>query len=333
MRILSLFWHNVVPDVDNQDHFKKSEPTISIFREQIRFIVNKYKPISIADFMEIIEGKCLINSYSKPPVLLGFDDGYMNIIKYALPILNEFNAPAVFFVNGKVLKDSEFVPWQIEFRHLITQTGEKVVEFKKERIDIDSKRGYQLMHILFKSSFKACKTEDERQSLLSKLADILNLERPKAADLVEDLRLATKEDLTKIETNSLLTLASHAMTHNNLANLSFEEQTYELEQSDLLLRENCPSYYPAISYPDGSFNSDTIIIAKCIYKCAFAVLEGSSYHNLYAYPRLGLQKEKSKELVYITSYRRLKYYRPLKAFLKKIDPISLITVYKLKGTS
>jgi peptidoglycan/xylan/chitin deacetylase (PgdA/CDA1 family) len=293
-------------------------PTVSNFRNQIKFIINKYIPISIVDFIKISEDKSLICSYSKPPVLLGFDDGYKNIINLALPVLNEFKIPALFFINGEILKNSDFVPWHIEFKYLLHKTKKKVIDYNKVKIDLASKHGYQLLVNLFETSYKACRTEKDRQGLFKNLADILDLGRPSAYELNEDLRLATKEDLFNLDSTSLLKVVSHAMTHNHLANLTREEQIYELEQSDFLLRENCPSYYPTISYPSGSFNADTIAIAKRLYRCAFAVMQGASYRNLYAYPRIGLGHHTLKELSYIMSYRRLTYYRPIKQFLHKI---------------
>jgi hypothetical protein len=105
------------------------------------------------------------------------------------------------------------------------------------------------------------------------------------------------------------------MTHRYLATLTYAEQAYELEQSDLLLCEQCPSYYPVVAYPLGSFNDDTLSIANRIYKAGFATFLGSSYSNLYAYPRIGLGHNAVEELAYILSPKRLKYILPLKRFL------------------
>jgi peptidoglycan/xylan/chitin deacetylase (PgdA/CDA1 family) len=91
---------------------------------------------------------------------------------------------------------------------------------------------------------------------------VLRVARPNGRDLDEDLQFVDREDLASLTSLSLLTIGSHATTHRNLGVLSYEEQVYELEQSDLLLRDHCPTYYPVISYPGGSSNRDTISIAK-----------------------------------------------------------------------
>jgi len=82
-----------------------------------------------------------------------------------------------------------------------------------------------------------------------------------------------------------------------------------------LLRKYCPSYYPIIAYPGGAANADTISIAKHIYKAGFAVFLGSSYKNLFAYPRLGLGYDTVQDLDYVVSAKRLNYILPVKRFL------------------
>jgi peptidoglycan/xylan/chitin deacetylase (PgdA/CDA1 family) len=315
MRILSLFWHNILPDSISPSNLDGSNSTASLFREQIRFILDKYTPISIADFVGITTNRDLLRSYIKPPVLLGFDDGFKNVLSQALPILNEFKIPAVFFVIGELLRNPEFVPWFVEFKHLLRKTEKRKINYDHLTIDLSSREGHLGLGRLFEVSFKACCSEPDRQKLLANLADSLNVARPRASDLDEDLRFVTKEELSALPSTSSLTVASHAMTHRHLDSLTYDEQVFELEQSDALLRQHCPAYYPIISYPGGSFSADTITVAKRIYKAGFAVFLGSSYRNRYAYPRVGINYASVRDLTHIISPNRLNYMLPLKRFL------------------
>jgi peptidoglycan/xylan/chitin deacetylase (PgdA/CDA1 family) len=318
MKIISLFWHSVDSNSIYSEKFCSSNPTVSLFKEQIKFIVDNYTPISIFDFVKIRDDKNLIGYYKKPPILLGFDDGFKNVINYALPVLTEFNIPTTFFVIGEILKNPDFVPWYVEVEYLLRGTKKKMIVYEQKKIDLMLKQSRVLLRHLFSHSFKVCRSEEKRQELLNNLANLLAVERPKALDLHEDLLFVSKEDLINLSHTSLLTVASHAMTHRNLSSLTRKEQIYELEQSHLLLSRYCPSYYPTISYPDGSFNTDTISIATEIYKSAFAVLLGSSYRNLFAYPRLCIENNTIQELAYATSYKRVHYLLPLKKFLHRI---------------
>jgi peptidoglycan/xylan/chitin deacetylase (PgdA/CDA1 family) len=267
--------------------------------------------------MRIRQEKRLINSYGKPLVLLGFDDGFKNVIRYALPVLEEFKVPAVFFVIGEILSNPNFVPWYVEVKQLVRRARKKTVFYDSTYLNLSlSRDGVRLLR-LFDASFRASRSEADRQKFLIHLAELLGVDRPEGPDLDEDLKFVDRKDLTSLTSSSRLTVASHAMTHRYLATLTYEEQAYELEQSDRLLHEHCPSYYPVVAYPLGSFNDDTVTIARRIYKAGFATFLGSSYRNLYAYPRIGLGHYSVQELAYAVSPKRLNYILPLKRFLHK----------------
>ena len=318
MKILSLFWHNICLDSPPQRNLDRLNTTVSMFRDHIRLIITNYTPISISDFVEITNNPDLIRSYTKSPVLLGFDDGFKSVITHALPVLNEFRIPAVFFVIGEILRNHEFVPWYVEFIHLTRRTRKRRIDYHGLTIDLSSRQDYVNLLWGFETSFKACRSEADRQRLLGELADHLDLDRLVASELDEDLRFVTKADLAGLAPSSLLTGASHAMTHRHLESLTYDEQLFELGQSDVLLREHCPAYYPVISYPSGSFRADTLAIAKRIYKAGFAVSAGSSYRNRYAHPRIGIDHAAKHELAYMISPKRLNYILPLKRLLHAI---------------
>jgi peptidoglycan/xylan/chitin deacetylase (PgdA/CDA1 family) len=309
MKLLSVFWHNITCDCAADDG---GNPSVSKFREHIEFFRKNYNPVTVPDFLQIRHGKC---SYDKPPVLLGFDDGFKNVIRYGLPILKEFKVPAVFFVTGEILRNPDFVPWYVERTHIIRRTVKETVVYDNTRIELSSPQERTKLKGLFDASFRACRSEAARQRVLCSFAGVLGVDRPKAAELDEDLGFVDGNDLANLGLSSLLTVASHAMTHRDLPGLGYEDQLYELEQSDLVLRKHCSSYYPVVAYPNGSFSSDTINIASGIYKAGFAVFLGSSYRNVYAYPRIGLHNDSIQELAYAISAKRLNYILPLKRFL------------------
>jgi peptidoglycan/xylan/chitin deacetylase (PgdA/CDA1 family) len=317
MKILSLLWHSVKNDFINQEYHYGSNPTQSIFKEQIKFIVDNYTPISIIDFANILEQNISPKVYSKPPVLLGFDDGFKDVLKYALPVLNTFEIPALFFIIGKTIIDKDFVPWFIEIKYLVRKTQKKTILYNNTTFELSTKnQRFALMNFL-SAAFMNYKRESDRQTFMENLSELFDIERPLKSHLDEDLILADKEDLIALGSDSLLTISSHSQTHNILANLSRQEQIFELENSNLLLSDNCPSYYPAISYPNGSFNHDTTDIAQQFYKFGFATLLGSSYRNFFKYPRIILKSYNVERLKYVLSPLRLNLIHPVKKFLYK----------------
>jgi peptidoglycan/xylan/chitin deacetylase (PgdA/CDA1 family) len=315
-KILSICWHSVEPDSIEPASLHGWNPTASLFRNQIRFLVDHYTPISIRQFMELTEDPSQIGAYEKPPVLLTLDDGFKNVIDQALPVLEEFGAPALFFVIGEVVNNPEFVPWYVAAVHLVRKTSLTSVVYGSARVDLTSRTGRSRFIHLFVAEFKACKTDAECEKSLNSLAALLEVERPRTADLDDDLRFVGVEDLAKLGTTSLLTIGSHAMTHRFLDGLGRKEQLYELQQSQNLLSKACPSYFPALAYPGGAFNSDTIAIAEEIYTCAFALDFSSSYRKIHIYPRIIIGENTITELAYAISSRRRTFILPVKRLLQ-----------------
>ncbi len=343
MKLLSVFWHSVEGASNSASSANLTNltpwtnPTVPRFREQIRFLTDNYTPVTVSEFLQIRQDKRLIYSYKKPPMLLGFDDGFKNVIRYALPVLEEFKVPAVFFVIGEILRNPNFVPWYVELEQLVRRTRKKTVLYHNICLDLSLPEDDVRLRRLFATSFRASKSEADRQELLIDLADMLSVDRPQGPDLDEDLKFVDRKDLSNLTASSLLSVASHAMTHRDLATLTSEEQANELEQSDLVLREYCPSYYPVIAYPNGSFDKNTISIANRIYKAGFACLPGSSYRDLYAYPRIGLGHNCVQELAYAISSKRLNYVWPFKRLLRamgirRVDRVfGLVPLVRLFG--
>jgi peptidoglycan/xylan/chitin deacetylase (PgdA/CDA1 family) len=323
MKLLSIFWHTVKGDLI-PPAYRGGNPTVALFKAQMEFLTKNYTPISVAEFLRIRRDKRLRERYAKPPVLLGFDDGFKNVISNALPVLQKFAAPAVFFVIAKVIEDPMFVPWYVEVRHLVRRTQKKVIKYGDTSIDLSLPQGPATLKRLFAACFIGSKSEAERERLLMDFAKLLSVARPTGNDLDEDLKLINVEDVVNLKSSSLLTVASHGMTHRDLRALPYEEQYYELVQSDLLLRQHCPVYYPVIAYPSGAFNKITLSISTRIYEAGFGSFVGASYGNPYAYPRIGLGFDSVQEVAYAVSCKRLNYILPLKRFLDGIGVLRIV---------
>jgi hypothetical protein len=216
---------------------------------------------------------------------------------------------------GEILKNPDFVPWYVEVIHLIRRAARNIVLHEGTRINLTVPADIAKLRGIVGAAFRRCRSEADRQTLLTNFANMLGSIRPKAHELDEDLQFVDGRDLANLTASSLLTIGSHAMRHYDLATLSYEEQVYELVESDHVLRQQCQCYYPVIAYPNGSFNAYTVNIGTRIYEAGFAVLLGASHRNIYAYPRIGLQRGSVREVAHAISPKRRNYILPLKRML------------------
>jgi peptidoglycan/xylan/chitin deacetylase (PgdA/CDA1 family) len=72
----------------------------SLFEDHLRVIRRFLKPVTYEQFLER-GGRLPVGS-----VLLTFDDGFLDLFFYAVPLLKKYSVPAVFFVSPERLLDS-----------------------------------------------------------------------------------------------------------------------------------------------------------------------------------------------------------------------------------
>ncbi|WP_081210048.1 polysaccharide deacetylase family protein [Salegentibacter sediminis] len=107
------------------------------FRSQIKFLVKYFKIISIFDLYDNIY---LDKELPKNSVLLTFDDGDYSIYQNAMPILKEFNIPAVIFVITDLINTNKPFWWD-EIKYYLGETeGERMVWEVKKWDNFERKR-------------------------------------------------------------------------------------------------------------------------------------------------------------------------------------------------
>lgn len=106
LKIKVLMYHRVLaeePEKESRWHYV----TVSEFRKQMKMIDQfGYTPITFSDYQLFIEGKLTLPS---KPIIITFDDGYLDTLENAIPVLLELNMRAVIFVMGdRTLKSARW---------------------------------------------------------------------------------------------------------------------------------------------------------------------------------------------------------------------------------
>ncbi|NQX61337.1 polysaccharide deacetylase family protein [Paenibacillus qinlingensis] len=70
-----------------------------------------YTPITLATFISLIENEDGLTAPDKP-VLLTFDDGYVDNVEEAMPILAQYNFPATLFMSPGMVEDPSYLNWE-----------------------------------------------------------------------------------------------------------------------------------------------------------------------------------------------------------------------------
>src|SRR4029078_9326232 len=96
----------------------------------------------------------------------------------------------------------------------------KNVTYGNALVNLELRAGRRSVLDLLEASMKTRRLDLDRESLLNDLSGLLEVTRPTASDVDADLRFVTSADLNTLGSSSLLTVASHGLTHRFLDSLN-----------------------------------------------------------------------------------------------------------------
>jgi peptidoglycan/xylan/chitin deacetylase (PgdA/CDA1 family) len=236
-----LNYHRICSD---SEHIKKKdELTVSVskFKQQLNFLKKNYHFVSLDNFIKFEKSK-------KKNISITFDDGYKDNLTYALPVLKELDIPATIYIVTKFLK-GEFDIWWYELKDYISESSEDLkFSFEKNKYNF------------------SIRSESEKIKCFNRLNDIIQkLNKKEQYNFLKELTnsslrkqykniLLSKEDLSTLISNPLITLGAHSHNHLSLRNLSKEECVEEIKKSKQTLEELMKCKVNHFSYPYGGKN-------------------------------------------------------------------------------
>lgn len=280
-KVLTLYYHRV-NSLENDYNMLCVSPTR--FRQQMLYLKNKYPIVRFEDDW---------NALDSDAVVITFDDGYLDNLEYALPILEELQIPATIFIStGTLEQDKEL--WWDELERLVLVGNDIPDMFQLEDKDFDCcwdtstweyrRNCYGSIHYLIKNYSNL----EKREQWLRQLWDWRGLKRePRKNNLTVSVN-----DCKKLEKSKVISVGAHTISHSSLAVLSKEEQETEIKTSIDTLSAVLGKKIEIFSYPFGGigvdFNDETIEICRRngIVKAAStenALWQASS--NQYKIPR------------------------------------------------
>jgi peptidoglycan/xylan/chitin deacetylase (PgdA/CDA1 family) len=215
--------------------------TVSQFRELIQYYQNVGYRFIGQD--ELLRGVDPDGKYA----LITFDDGYYNN-RLALPVLEEFNVPALFFISTHHIRQGKNFWWDVVYRERLAQgaTPEKV---HCEQIEL-----------------KVMQAEPQEQHLRQ-------LFGPDAFKPRSDIdRPFTVDELRQFGAHPLVYLGNHTANHAILPNYSREQIRNTIADAQQWLTQQTTKPVVAIAYPNGAYTTDALeVSAELGLKLGFTV--------------------------------------------------------------
>jgi len=296
-----LMYHRVT-NIDKDPYQLAVKP--DLFYQQIEHLKKHYSILFPNELAEFVLKK---KKFPKNCVTITFDDGYADNYLEALPILETFDAPALFYVcTGFLNSDQE--KWDEQITQIFLDENNLPA-----KLEINFKKNIEV----FDTSSLETKTKTCNQ-IYKKLLDICPLERNKIISEMFDWaalknkarpqnRAMTNEELKKLSKSKFAVIGAHTNSHAKLSSLNFDDQFSEIEQSKKILEKIIDKKIKHFAYPFGTkkdYDKNTLLVLKQLgFELACSLYYGQihSWTNRFEIPRMltnnWTEKEFAQKLV------------------------------------
>ncbi|MFL5739295.1 MAG: polysaccharide deacetylase family protein [Flavisolibacter sp.] len=227
------------------------------FEKQLRLFKKYFHFLSLDDVYEHRFAEDRFN------LCLSFDDGFANNYKYVLPLLEQYEVPACFFVTG--IREAGYdILWN-DLLAVLQKCGPDEIESLNKRWKRDREEKYC-------SEDGKFLTQELRSTGFHEKAELIRMYGSYRYHASEDYWLQMNEEqIRKLSESKWATIGSHGYYHNDLAQLPASFARSELQQSKRFLERVTQKSINAIAFPYGSYARETLALAReCGYTAMLA---------------------------------------------------------------
>ena len=221
------------------------------FERQLRFYKKYFHLVSLDAFYASLYHR------DKFTLCLTFDDGFANNYKYVLPLLEQYQVPATFFITG--IRDEGYdILWN-DILAIAGKYGPRQIKLATEPFVKNSRGKYRSRATgEFLSDMLRTQTFTAKKEVIRALGAY----KTKAH---EDFWLQmTVEQIKELSRSKWVTIGSHGYYHNDLSQIGMDLVRDELARSKRFLENITDKEVYALAFPYGAYSPDTVQVAKDI---------------------------------------------------------------------
>lgn len=273
----TLIFHRVMAE---SDPMSPGEPTAAWFRPLMKMLASNFEMIGLDEAI----ARAAAGSLSGRTISVTFDDGYADNYICALPILEEFNIPATFFVASGFIDGGRM--WNDSIIETYRRLEPGVCEVDLGELHRFDLSGWETRRTAAATTISAWKhlPPDERQAHVDQFTS-------QVTGLPADLMM-TKEQLRSLAASSCSAIGGHTRGHPILASLPDSEAAAEIEAGKKDLENWIQQELEVFAYPNGKLGMDyhpkhAALVRQAGFSAAVATDWGTfdASGDCYAIPR------------------------------------------------
>jgi peptidoglycan/xylan/chitin deacetylase (PgdA/CDA1 family) len=241
---LTVIGHHRITNPRTEDFFGFSSnvsATPEAFERQLAWIAKHFNVIDLQTLRaHVVDKKPL----PERPLLITFDDGYMDNYTNALPLLKKYGFPAVIFIVTGSMDNPAPLWWDIcaeSFRRT-TKTSADLPLIGQQTLDTAETKNAVIRQMM--QAFKLI-PEQEKQVKVAELQSVLDVILPNTA-------MFFSWSQVRELVNNGIACQPHTVTHPILTRIPEDEMRWQVSQSRIQIIELSGQEVIAFAYPNGS---------------------------------------------------------------------------------
>lgn len=256
-RVQILAWHRIVPDFEGMR--RKVIPgmltSTRTFERQLDWVVKTYRVVELDYALEVLAGR---RKSSDDLAVITFDDGYLDLLEHAVPILRRHGVPSIVYVSSGHVDNGEPLLHDRLYRLLRLVGHKKATSGELGATALEA----SMLASAFATGSAAVldgllekHPRDRCLELAERLEKILS-ENPMAS--ITDCKLMNWDELRAAQAAGV-TIGAHTVDHRCLPNESFAEVERQLRIPKERIEAELGTKVRHFAYPNGWYSREAML--------------------------------------------------------------------------
>jgi peptidoglycan/xylan/chitin deacetylase (PgdA/CDA1 family) len=276
-RAVALTYHRVLPEQELVRSFSTDAIVVTpeTFRRHMQVLRRSFNPLTAEQFSAALAS----GQWPARACIVTFDDGWLDNLQYALPVLEETGVPAVLFIATDYI-GTERCFWQETLARYLAAAA----TVPERSTPLFTELG--IPHVLelppaqaraaTRTMIDSLKSQPQAQ-LDALLARVHSLLQQWQVDLPQNHpdRFLSWSQVKQLSDGGVVTIASHCCSHTPLTKLDAAAVREELQRSRLVIHERIGIDTRDMAYPNGDHDSNiAAAVRDSGYRTAFTTNRG-----------------------------------------------------------